>query len=306
MEMTWSNTMGKGPYRGPWMFETTAREMMLDIVAREIGMDPAELRRRNILRAEDLPFTSPGMKEFQEITPGETLDQALEMLDYEAFRREQEAARGRGPLSRCRHRLLRRAHHDGLPGRHVRGGHGPGREERTGDRLPVHQLPRPERRDDDGAVGRPTSSAWPTTTSPSSRATPAPRPYGAGTGGSRTATLAGGAAHAATSVVRDKVVAIAAHLMEAAPEDLELAEGQVSVRGTPAKALSLKDIAAQAYMNPEALPSSSVPVSRRPSGTGPIGSPPGPTPPTSAWSKSTRGRGNRPCCATSSARTAAG
>ena len=78
-EMTWSNTMGKGPYRGPWMFETTAREMMLDIVARRLGMDPVELRRRNILRASDLPFTSPGLKEFQEITPGETLEQALEM-----------------------------------------------------------------------------------------------------------------------------------------------------------------------------------------------------------------------------------
>ena len=55
------------------------------------------------------------MKEFQEITPGETLDQALEMLGYEGFRSGAGGGPPRGPLSRRRHRLLRRADHHGLP-----------------------------------------------------------------------------------------------------------------------------------------------------------------------------------------------
>ena len=41
-----TNTVGKQAYRGPWMMETVAREQMMDHVAREIGMDPIEFRRR--------------------------------------------------------------------------------------------------------------------------------------------------------------------------------------------------------------------------------------------------------------------
>ena len=98
MTMVWTNTMGKGAYRGPWMFETTAREMALDHAARILGIDPIEFRRRNLLAASDLPFTSPGLQEFNEITPLETLEQALEMLDYDAFRADQIAARAEGRL----------------------------------------------------------------------------------------------------------------------------------------------------------------------------------------------------------------
>ena len=45
-----SNTSRRLAYRGPWLFETVAREMLVDIAARRIGMDPLELRRRNLLR----------------------------------------------------------------------------------------------------------------------------------------------------------------------------------------------------------------------------------------------------------------
>ena len=102
MEMVWTNTMGKAAYRGPWMFETTAREMAIDYAANEIGLDPAEFRRRNLLAASDLPFTAPTGNVFQEITPLETLEQALEMLDYEAFRKEQAEALAEGRLPRRR------------------------------------------------------------------------------------------------------------------------------------------------------------------------------------------------------------
>ena len=45
-----TNTPGRTAYRGPWQFETVARELMLDIAARRLGVDPADLRRRNLLR----------------------------------------------------------------------------------------------------------------------------------------------------------------------------------------------------------------------------------------------------------------
>ena len=253
VEMTWSNTMGKGPYRGPWMFETTAREMAMDIVARQIGMDPAELRRRNILRASDLPFTSPGLKEFQEITPGETLDQALEMLDYEGFRKEQEAARLDG-----RHLGVGIACYVEPTTMAFPGGSSEGatvRVEQSG-KVTVHISTSSHGQSVETTMAQLVADELGvdyddvTIVQGDTRSTP----YGAGTGGSRTATLAGGAAHAAGKMVRDKIVAIAAHLMEAAPEDLELAEGRAWVRGTPSRGMALREIAQKAYLSPESLP----------------------------------------------------
>ena len=59
-------------------------------------MDPIELRRRNLLRTDELPMFNPNGMPYDDITPAETFEQALEMLDYEAFRKEQAAARAEG------------------------------------------------------------------------------------------------------------------------------------------------------------------------------------------------------------------
>jgi carbon-monoxide dehydrogenase large subunit len=79
-------------------------------------------------------------------------------------------------------------------------------------------------------------------------------PYGPGTGGSRTAVVAGGAAREASVAVREKVLTIAAHMMEASPDDLEIAESVVSVRGTPAKSVTLREVAKLAFHNSHELP----------------------------------------------------
>ena len=42
---------------GPWMFETVAREQMMDVLAARLGIDPLELRRRNVIRDDELPYT---------------------------------------------------------------------------------------------------------------------------------------------------------------------------------------------------------------------------------------------------------
>jgi carbon-monoxide dehydrogenase large subunit len=80
-------------------------------------------------------------------------------------------------------------------------------------------------------------------------------PYGAPTGGSHTAVIAGGAVRAASGLVRDKMFAIAAHLMEASSEDLEILEGAISVRGVPARSVSVRDVARLAYRDSHQLPS---------------------------------------------------
>jgi carbon-monoxide dehydrogenase large subunit len=78
-------------------------------------------------------------------------------------------------------------------------------------------------------------------------------PYGPGTGGSRTAVIAGGAAREASEVVRGKVLAIAAHAMEASPDDLVIGDGSVAVRGTPTRSMTLQDVAKLAYRTVDQL-----------------------------------------------------
>jgi carbon-monoxide dehydrogenase large subunit len=81
-------------------------------------------------------------------------------------------------------------------------------------------------------------------------------PYGAITGGSRTAGVAGGAAHQAGAIMRDRVLAVAGQMMEIDPGDLEMTDSVAHVKGDPdSKGVSLAEIAAAAYLlNPAALP----------------------------------------------------
>jgi aerobic carbon-monoxide dehydrogenase large subunit len=253
MSMVWTNTMGKAAYRGPWMFETTLREMAIDVAAHELGVDPVELRRRNLLSMGDLPFTSPGNNTFQEITPLETLEQALEMLDLDAFRVEQAAARAEGrhlglgvsvyvePTSMGSSTLYTEAATVRVEasGKVIAflgtTSHGQSIEttmaQIVADQLGVGY-------DDVTVVQADTQST----------------PWGPGTGGSRTAVIAGGAVRASALAVREKVLAVAAHAMEASPDDLEIADSTVSVRGTPSRSMSMKDVATLAYRNAGDLP----------------------------------------------------
>jgi aerobic carbon-monoxide dehydrogenase large subunit len=79
-------------------------------------------------------------------------------------------------------------------------------------------------------------------------------PLGPGTGGSRTAVVAGGAAHTAAVELRQRLVAIAAHFLEANPDDLQVEDATESVRGTPSAATPFAAIARTAHLAPDNLP----------------------------------------------------
>ena len=89
----YTNTAGRSGYRGPWQFETLAREVVLDIAARRMGIDPVELRRRNLLRHDEMPYVNANGMRYDSTSPLETFEHAVEMLDYEAFRAQQASAR---------------------------------------------------------------------------------------------------------------------------------------------------------------------------------------------------------------------
>ncbi len=248
-----TNTNGRAPYRGPWMMETVGREIMMDLVARELGLDPAEFRLRNIVRSEDLPFTTPTMMVYDSVTPHETLLQAVDLVDYEAFRAEQERARAEGRYLGIGISVYVEPSSMGfgLMSQEVAtvrvdssgkvqlimgtASHGQSLEttmaQIVADHLGVDI-------DDVVFIQGDTDIA----------------PYNAGTGGSRSAVYSGGAAREASVRVHEKAIEIVAHAMEAAPEDLEIDGGVISVRGTPSRSMTLREVAELAYVGTDSLP----------------------------------------------------
>jgi carbon-monoxide dehydrogenase large subunit len=253
-----SNTSGRAAYRGPWQFESLAREVVLDIAARRMGIDPIDVRRRNLLRRDELPCMNPNGMPYSDVTPRETFEQALELLDLAAFRREQDSARAAGRylgVGTCTYveptttgmayygteGATIRIEPSGKVNVYVAGGS-------TGNSLET-------------AVVQLTADALGVDLADvrTIQGDTAVTPFGAGTGGSRSGSMLAGAVGETAAILRERIVAIAAHRLEAAPDDIELAESQARVRGTPSAAIPLAAIAELAYFKPTKLPAG-VPV----------------------------------------------
>jgi aerobic carbon-monoxide dehydrogenase large subunit len=247
-----TNTCGHCAYRGPWMMETTGREQMMDVVAQKLGIDPLEIRRRNTVSLEEMPFTTPMQMQFDTLSPAETLEQAAELIRYDEFRKEQDKARPDGRLLGIglssyvepqfgfgilgTEAATVRIEPSGKVNVYMStGSHGQSVEttmaQIIADELGVAL-------DDVRIIQGDTART----------------PCGAGTGGSRTGAVAGGAAHAAAASMREKVLQIAAHLLEASVDDVEMHDSVVRVKGVPGALLPLAHVAAAAYLNTDALP----------------------------------------------------
>jgi len=248
-----SSTSGRVAYRGPWSFETLAREVTLDIAARRIGIDPAELRRRNLLRPDEMPFANPNGMPYDHMDPLGTLEQALALLDYDAFRAEQARAREQGrwlgvgiscyaePTSAgfgyyATEGATIRIEPSGKVNVYVAGGS-------TGNSLEttVVQLTA-------DALGADIADVH------TIQGDTAVTPFGAGTGGSRSGSMTAGAVGVTAAELRTKLIAMAAHQLEAAAADIELAGSRAGVRGDPAAGVSFAELAGIAYFQPFKLP----------------------------------------------------
>jgi len=255
----WTNTCGRGAYRGPWMFETVAREQLVDETARAIGIDPLEFRRRNVVPTAELPYTLPTGLTLEYASPADTLEQAATLIDYDAFRTEQ-----------------RRAFEE--DGRLLGIGLGLYVEPSTGMMDPMGTENAVVRVDPTGrvtvALGTGAHGQGIETTMAQvvaeelgvdldavvvvqgdSSATA----FGRGTGGSGTAVIAGNSCRLACAEIRAKAVEIAAHMMEAAPGDLEVVDGAISVKGTPTRSVAFADVAHVAHLETARLPEGMAP-----------------------------------------------
>ena len=164
------------------------------------------------------------------------------MIGYDGFRgEEQPRLRAAGPARRHRRRLLRRGHRH----RTLRGRPGAGAGERQGQRRDRH------RHAGAGALHRASPRSPPSSSASRSRDVDVVTGdtdqfyWGAGTFASRGAVVAGNAVNEAAKAVREKILKLAAEHFECAEEDLELADGEVSVVGVPGKSIKLGELAQQ-------------------------------------------------------------
>jgi carbon-monoxide dehydrogenase large subunit len=190
---------------------------------------------------------------YDHLSPREVFEQALTILDYDAFRREQAEARasdrylGVGTCSYVEPTTTGMGYY-GTEGATIRiepsgtvnvylaGGSTGNSLETTAVQLTADAL---------GVDIADVNTIQGDT---------AVTPFGLGTGGSRSGSMIAGAIAETATMLRDRIIAIAAHRLEAAPNDIELVHSRATVRGTPSIGISLAEIATIAYSELASLP----------------------------------------------------
>ncbi|CAN5866797.1 xanthine dehydrogenase family protein molybdopterin-binding subunit [soil metagenome] len=248
-----SNTAGLHAYRGPWQYETLSREILLDIAARQMDIDPVELRRRNILRGDEMPYFNANGMPYSHVAPADTFEQAVKILDHEGFRKEQAEALAQGryiglgfsayiePTGAATGHLgtegcTMRMEPTGKINVYVNGGSSGNSIETTVVQLTADVL---------GADIDDVSTIQGDT---------AVTPYGAGTQGSRSAPMTAGAVNAAGMILRKQLIAMAAARLGTEEDEIDLFGSRASVRTDPEKSVSFADLAFRAHYEPQQLP----------------------------------------------------
>ncbi|HEX5587627.1 MAG TPA: xanthine dehydrogenase family protein molybdopterin-binding subunit [Acidimicrobiia bacterium] len=251
-------------YRGPWATADFMRERLLDIIARELDLDPLDVRRRNYVHRDEPPLAMLSGQLFLGVTTQESIEQAARIAGWDEFRVRQEAARAEGRyLGLGMASYLEAAPGPKNPDAPEGGGGGiMGNEmshvsvEPDGSITIItqqhphgqgHQTTLAQVASDE--LGVPFESI--TVRYGDTQFTPFAL---VATGGSRAATMANGSVLHASRALREKIMAIAAELLEAAPQDLEIQGGTISVAGTPSITLSFAELARVVAEEPDRLP----------------------------------------------------
>jgi carbon-monoxide dehydrogenase large subunit len=231
-------------YRGPWAGETYVRERLIDLVAAELGREPLEVRLANVARVvpgEEPPTMVTG-RPLSGLTAHESLTRAGEVADLPAFRRRQEAARAEG-----RYLGLGMATYiEAAPGPRAGGREQAKARLEADGTVVVYTSQMPHGQGHQTTMAQIVADEFGVPFEDVRIVVGDTDVVPAGiTGGSRSATMAGGAALNVGRALRSRVLDLASHLLEASADDLVLAGGEVSVRGVPASARPLAAIAAE-------------------------------------------------------------
>ena len=237
-------------YRGPWASETFVRERVLDLIAKDLGLDPVEIRLRNVAARTEPPAVMLTGRPLVGVTTREGLERVARLVDVPAFRRRQAEARTQGRYLGLGLATFIEA--------------APGPRSPDGPSGPMGMESMRLRLDEDGIVvlftgQMPHGQSHQTTLAQIAAdefGVPFEQvrvvvgdsdvvPFGL-TGGSRSATMTGGVTLHGARQLKAKVLGFASHLMEASAQDLLITDGSVWVRGDPASAISVTEVARRA------------------------------------------------------------
>jgi carbon-monoxide dehydrogenase large subunit len=230
-----------------------AVERIVDCLAFELDMDPAELRMKNLLRPEQFPYKSPTGWEYDSGNYPYCLQKAMEIAGYDELRREQAEKRERGELMGIGLSFFTegvgagpRKHMDIL-----------GLGMADGAELRVHPTGKAVVRISVQSQGQGHETTFAQIVS---EITGIPSddidvvhgdtdntPFGLGTYGSRSTPVSGAAVAVAAKRVVDKAKIIAATMMEVSPDDIEVTKGTYSVKGDPTMSKTIQEVALAAH-----------------------------------------------------------
>jgi carbon-monoxide dehydrogenase large subunit len=245
-------------YRGAGRPEATyAIERAMHELARQIDVDPAEIRRRNFIKPDQFPYTASAGLVYDSGDHQAALDKALELVGYQQLRAEQEQRRQAGDSKQLGVGISSYFEMCGLaPSRALASlNYSAGGWEAATVRL----LPTGKVQVVTGTTphGQGHVTSWSMIVADRMGIDPAEvevlhsdtavSPYGMDTYGSRSLAVGGVAVAMATDKVIAKARQIAAHQLEVAEEDLELSDGFFKVRGTPDRSMPLAGVAFEAF-----------------------------------------------------------
>jgi aerobic carbon-monoxide dehydrogenase large subunit len=242
-------------YRGAGRPEASyLLERMVDIFARKIGMDPVEVRRKNFIPADKFPFTTSTGLTYDSGNYEPALDRALQILDYKAFRRQQEEARKQGRYLGVG--VVSYIEICGLGPSQVAGAVGFGgglydsavvRVYPTGVvRVYIGASPHGQGEETTFAQIVADEFGYPVENVEIVHGDTETTPQGWGTYGSRSTAVCGSAVKIAAQRVKEKAKKIAAHLMEANEQDIHWKDDAFQVRGSPGQGKSFAEVALMA------------------------------------------------------------
>ena len=248
-----TNKAPTGAYRGAGGPEAAfCMERTVDLIAQELGMDPADVRRKNLIGPDAFPYHTPTGVTYDSGDYEKVFDRALELAEYPAWReRSNQANQPNAPLIGVGLAAVTKGS----------GAHGARRTDHA--RVVINQAGLVSVYSGVSPHGQGTETTFTQIVSDELGVTPADVemfhsdtllfPTGGGTGASRGITVGGSTVYTVLQVAREKLVRIAAHLLECPPADVAMREGRIFRKATPSSSIPFSQVAAAAY-NEEVLP----------------------------------------------------
>lgn len=257
VQVVFTNKTPMGTYRGPGRYEGTfVRERMIDLIAQRLGLDPAEIRRRNFIRPDEMPYRvgTTGLDIETIYDSGncpDLLERALAAIDYEGVRRLQRNTRAGKSRNGGQNNGGRRIG-VGLAAFVEKSGTGPWEYAR----LEVDRNGGVRLFTGAANLGQGITTALRQIVADQLGVEPSNIdvvhgdtdvvPKGMGSWASRSVVMAGNAAHEVAKLVRQRGLEVAAQQLEVSPDDLEVIRGGIQLRGVPSRFLCWSEVADRA------------------------------------------------------------